>query len=288
MSVKWPALQNKMAEVRSKIAAGLPYKPTAKDIFGDLPVLTGGTRTFEVAQLSPLELARLTEFLDYYGRKLQKVSPVLAEDFIAQQGFFLDVAAYAKARFENKPYNEDEVAELPRAGQLGAQALHCQDLRSIGEVAGNISLHNTWDLPVVAGTVQFIFGGCVAPANLWFTTNWNQIALPTAATIDERCIIAIMKNGIIESGTTPTIGQIRYNTQGQAYPPWRPDILRDAQVECDKPVYQYHTPGAMILTPDLGTSLGVMPTRDGTISPRVVGLVFGEFTYLNQWPKWNV
>lgn len=272
---KWPMLQEKMTKIRTLINTERPYRPTAKDIFGDLPVLTGGTRTLEVAELSPTELSRIVEFLDYYARKLEKVSPVVAEDFRAQQGFFVDVAAYAKARFDNKPYNEDEVVELPRAGQLGIQALICKDLIYPGEGAAT---HRTWDLAAVAGVRVYMFG---AAAPLWFTTSFYN-AVPV---VGQRSMIAIMKNGIIECGSTPSVNWIWYTTQGQAYPPFRPDILRDGQVECDKPVYQYHTPGAMVLTPDLGTSLSLQPTRTETISPRLVGLVFAEYTYLAafQW-----
>ena len=267
-----------MAQIRQDIAQGQAYRPTAKNIFGDLPVLTGGTRTFEVASLSPLELARLVEFFDYIGAQMEKQAPAIAADFRAQQGFFIDVAAYAKARFDNKPYNEDEVAELPRAGQLGVQLLISRDLRAVNETAAmRATFHNTWDIPAVACTQNYIFG-TTPGLGLWFNTNWwgQQVAVT-----EQRSIVAIMKNGIVESGTTPTINQFQYNTQGQTYPPWRPDILRDVQVQCDKPVYQYHTPGAFILTPDLGTRLTFMPTRTGNVAPRLVGVVFAEYNYLN-------
>ncbi|TSA56997.1 hypothetical protein D4R42_02460 [bacterium] len=272
MRESFPQLNSKMAEIRTDIAQGKPYKPTARNIFGDLPVLTGGTRTFEVAQLSALELARLVEFLDYYAATLEKSAPAVAEDFRAQQGFFIDCAAYAKARFENKPYNEDEVAELPRAGQLGAQVLISRDLRAIGDA---VNLKNNWDIAAVVNVPGYIFG----TAAIWYTTNW--VTTGVAATIDQRSVVAIMKNGVVESGTTPTISQFQYTTQGQTYLPWRSSILRDVQVECDKPVYQYHTPGALLLTPDLGARLQFYPTRTETISPRLLGLVFGEWTYLN-------
>jgi len=262
-------LANPLGYLRGLVQAEQGFKPSPNTLFGSLPVLTGGTKTYEVATLSQLELARLLEFLDYLGRKLEKSSVLVAEDFKKQIPFFVDVASYAKARFDNKPFNEDEVAELPGAGQIGAQALISQDMRATGEAA----LHNNWDVAVVAGTENYIFG----TAALWYLTS---------ATVEQRAVIAIMKNGVIESGTTPSINQLHFRTQTRGYPPWRADILVDAQVETDKPVYQYHTPGAIILTPDLGARLSFMPTRTETISPRLVGVVFAEYTYLAAL-RWN-
>lgn len=245
----------------------MPYKPVLKDIFGKQPVITGGTRTFEVGTLSDIEVRKLDEFLDKYALQLHRASPAIAEDFIRQKSFFKDVCCIAKARFDNKPLNEDEVAELPRAGQLGVSPLIAQDLSIIGEVAP--LQHNTWDIAAVAGTPVYIFGS----AGNWFVTR--------GAVMEQRSMIAIMKNGLIEVGATPSINQIRFWTAAAAYPPWRTSILKDVCLESDKPIYQYHSPAAFILTPDLGTRMQVMPVRTGNISARLVGLVFGEYNYFN-------
>lgn len=246
------------------------YRPSLDALFGKLPVITGGTRTFEVAELSDTELARLNEFLEYYARQLSRSSPEIGEDFRRQADFFRDLACVAKARFDNKPFNEDEVAELPRAGQMGVAALISQDRWDVNWSA--VGTFNNWDIAAVAGTPVHILG---SPAN-WYTTR---------SVVEERCMIGVMKNGIVESGTTPTLNQLRFFTQAAAYPPWRASILRDIQLECDKPAYQYHTPAAMIFTPDMGVRITAVPTRTGTISPRLVGLVFGEYGYLNNMTR---
>lgn len=244
------------------------YRPSLDALFGKLPVITGGTRTFEVAELSDTEMARLNEFLTHYARILSRASPQIAEDFKRQAPFFKDLACVAKARFDNKPFNEDEVAELPRAGQMGVAPLISQDRWDLNWSAAGT--YNNWDITATAGTIVNIVGG---PAiGDWYTTR---------STPEERCMIGVMQNGIVECGTTPTLNQLRFWTQAASYPPWRASILRDIQAECDKPVYQYHTPAAMIFTPDMGARIDAMPTRTGTISPRLVGLVFGEYGYLS-------
>lgn len=267
-------LSNPTGYLRGLIKDEEGFRPHPRTLFGNLPVLTGGTKTYETARLSPLELARIMEFLDYYADKLQCKSICIAREFRSQIPFFIDVAAYAKARFDNKPYNEDEVAELPTAGQIGVQALISQDLRYTYTPVPEVRLHNNWDNAVVAGTMAYFFGDGV---------NWYR----TSSVLENRAIIALMKNCVVESGSTPSINQLQFWTAQRAYPPWRADILRDVQVECDKPVYEYHTPGAMILTPDLGTRMAYMPTRTETISPRLVGLVYAEFNYLSAM-RWNV
>lgn len=256
-----------LADLKSLVANEQGFKPTPMTLFGNLPVLTGGTRTYEVAALSPLELARILEFLEGYRDKLRCQARCLAAEFEKQIPFFVDVASYAKARFDNKPYNEDEVAELPTAGQIGVQALIVNDLYDATNAP--LVLKNTWDLNVVAGTPAYLFGG----AAFWFFAGVPVV-------VERRCIIAIMKNGIIDAGTVPTLNQFQFVTAQRTYVPWRAFITRDVQIECDKPIYQYHTPGAMILTPDLGTRLVIQPTRTGQISPRLLGIVYGEYGYL--------
>lgn len=245
----------------------MTYKPSLENIFNKQPVITGGTRTFEVGQLSDIEVKKLDEFLDNYARQLHRASPAIAEDFIRQKPFFKDVCCIAKARFDNKPLNEDEVAELPRAGQLGVSPLIAQDLSIIAEAAP--LLHNTWDHAAVAGTPVYIFGS----ADDWYVTR--------GAVMEQRSMIAIMQNGLIEVGATPSINQIRFWTAAASYPPWRAGILRDISLESDKPIYQYRSPAAFILTPDLGTRMQVMPVRTGNISARLIGLVFAEYNYFN-------
>ncbi len=252
--------------------AALPvYKPKIESLFGKEPVLTGGTRTFEVAALSGGEQRAFKRFFDKIAKQMERVSPIVASDFKRQYAFFLDTLCIAKARFDNKPLNVAEVAELPRAGQIGVGPILPLDLDGIvsGLVTDN---RNLWDLVAVAGTIEDI----IPTAAIAVPAGWH-----TSAVLESRSLIAIMQNGIIEVDSEPAISQFQWTTQAGQYVPWRADVIIDQSVETEKAVYQYHTPTAFIITPDLGVRLRCMPWLTKTIAPRLVGLVYFEYGYYN-------
>lgn len=247
------------------------YRPNIESLFGNLPVLTGGTRTFEVATITPDEKAAFDEFFNNQLIAMRRVTPAVAEDYKSQYAFFLDVLCIAKARFDNKPLNVAEVAELPRAGQMGVGPILPLDLD--GAVSGlAATARNTWDLPAVAGTIEDI----IPTAAVAVAAGWH-----TSAVVESRSMIAIMKNGIIEIDDTPALNQFQWTTLQTSYNPWRATVTVEQTVEKDKSVYQYHTPTAFIITPDLGVRLRAMPFLTKDISPRLVGIVYFEYGYYN-------
>ena len=60
------------------------YRPNIESLFGNLPVLTGGTRTFEVATITADEKQSFDEFFDGQLKQIRRLSPFVAEDFKSQ------------------------------------------------------------------------------------------------------------------------------------------------------------------------------------------------------------
>ena len=257
----------------------MSYKPNIESLFGNLPVLTGGTRTFEVATITADEKAAFDEFFNNQVIAMRKVTPVVAEDYKNQYAFFLDVLCIAKARFDNKPLNVAEVAELPRSGQMGVSPITPMDLDLIvsDPITPTTDNRNMWDLVAVAGpagvgTIRYIIPSAIAAPVAW----WH-----TCQTVEGRSMIAIMKNGIMEIDAVPALNQFQWTTAQGLYVPWKSVPTVEQSVEKDKAVYQYHTPTAFIITPDLGIRLAAMPYLTKTISPKIIGMVYYEYNYYN-------
>lgn len=253
-----------------------PYKPRIENLFGLEPVLTGGTRTFEVASITGGEQAAFRHYFEKIVKQMRRVSIPVAEDFERQYPFFRDSLCIAKARFDNKPLNVAEVAELPRAGQIGVGAIFPMDLDLIVTTPAISENRNLWDLAAIAGTIRYIIPTVIAPPPAGAPAWWH-----TASVVEARSMIAIMQNGIVEIDSEPCFNQFRWETQAGTYVPWRADILVSQSITENKAVYQYHTPTGFIITPDLGVRLSAMPVLTKTVSPMIIGLIFFEYGYYN-------
>jgi len=249
------------------------YKPEPKKLFGGLLTIVGGIKEFAFTELSDTEVAAFdvtfNNCVDFYN----KISPVIGETFKKARPFLLDLACIAKARFDNKPINE-QALELPASGQMGGGPIIPYDLSKAwvtGTWPGDAK--TVWDISLTAGTIAYLIGG----SDWWFKTS---------STTEKRSMIGIVKDGIFEIDATPALNQLRFETERVSYAPWRCPYTIIQTIEKEKTVYQYNVSGNLILNPDLGVKLSAMPFKSKTAYPFPVGMTFYEYAYHSAL-RWN-
>jgi len=259
--------------------------PTAKvvDLFKEereikgINILTLGRDTVEYEELQPAEVDAVRKAVKFYVDMVAKQAPSVARD-LAEQLYFtvegkhlglaIKVAMIAKALMDSKP-----ITFPSRVGTIGVNPLIPQFIRYVATPTADYPAYtdypaNSWDLSLTAGRNVYLFG-----------SETNYFRYPSLA--GRRAIAVIVQNGVVEVGTTPKIDQFRIISEASTQlGVFNVEPLVEVPVEAGKAVYQYPTPGAVILWNDMGIKWYGMPIKSGVSSIRLLGLVFYEHEFM--------
>lgn len=241
----------------------MAYKPKSEDMFSRTAygVMAGGITAFETTELTDDEENAIREYLEREAEKLANVSPKIARTFRDQIDNIVDFCVYFKAKVDNAPYNADHV-NVPNPNEIGLNML-------IPQFMGV----DYWQYDLTAGTTAYLWGS----STTYYTTT---------STAGQRYMIFIVQDGILHVGQTPVTKQFKYETEKVAYAPYTIEPIVDQPIEEDKLVYQYETPGAFLLTWDLGTRLSIMPeVTANDVDFRFLGVVAYEYSQFSSL-KW--
>ena len=238
------------------------------EVLKDYDILFGGLGpTMEVMDFNDEEITIFNKNFDDFKTVLSRISPIIANDFAAQKDVFLTFAKVFKAKVDGKSFG----GISPTSGQFGMQLIIPQDIKytatpSASEPAYTDYNDNSWTIDLTAGTAAYLLGS---------STDFYK----ASPTVGSRAMLVIMKNGLIEVGTTPKINQIQVQTEKVNYPPFNIHPLADQTIERDRQIYQYNLPFAIPVFYDFGIKMSVMPTVTGTSDLRLIGLVFYEHDF---------
>jgi len=225
-----------------------------------------------IARLDPRE-EDVVKRVFYYGiAHLKKVAPSIAIDIERQYKLALAMAAVAKGLFPaKKNYSFPSVPGSLGVAWLFPQAIYYA--AGAGAPATGYAA-NSWDIPVTAGTKAYLLGSDTA-------------FYKTSSTTDARSLILVFENGLVEVGSTPSAQQFRLVTESKGdYGAYAVEPLVEVSVEPNKAIYQYPTPlGALWVDYNTGVKWYFMPTRSGTATIKMLGLVYFEHNFLAD-AKW--
>lgn len=239
---------------------------TPEELWKSYDVLIGGLGALSVRRMNPDESKAFDRFIANSVDALSKISTEIAEDFKAHGAFFKTVGEAFMGKVD-KAFG----GILPASGQVGVSLLIPQDIRYVSSASSanpaysDYSL-NSWEISLTAGTAAYPLGSS------------TQFFKPRTTT-GYRCAIAVMKNGLIEVGTTPSINQIQFTTERISYPVLTVHPLVDQPIERGLTIYRYNLPFAIPMFYDFGIRMAVMPTATKTADLRLVGVVFYEYDH---------
>jgi len=245
---------------------------TPQDILNEtkIPVAALGRDRFPLAPLDSSEVDAVLKVLNEGLNHLRRVAPQVYDAIVnpatgaSLEKFVLTFAAVAKAQFPTqKPYSFPSVP-----GKLGVAWLIPQAIKYGTTVPTSYS-NNSWDITITAGTKAYLLGSDTAYYVTSSTTNAYSAML-------------VFYNGLVEFGTTPSAQQFRLISQSKTdYGIYTAEPLVDIPVEKGKSIYLYSTPmGALYVDYNTGVKWYFMPTRSGTSTIKMLGLVFYEHNFL--------
>ncbi len=228
-------------------------------------------REVSYVELSDSEKSLISYVFDAGIAHLKKVVPSIASDIEAQKQLAINMAGVAKATFPvRKNYSFPSVPGSLGVAWLFPQGLKWVDTPSPSNPCYTSYISNTWNIPITAGTNAYILGD---------GTNFYK-ANPNTG---QNTFILIFNNGVIEVGSTPSIQQFHLISEGKRdYGIYTVDPLVDIPIEKNVAIYQYPTPlGALFISHDRGVMLGFKPTRSGTATIKLLGLIFYEHDFMS-------
>jgi len=229
-------------------------------------VLIGGLGALSVRRMSPDESNVFNVFVSDSVNVLRKISPEIAEDFKAQGALF---KAFGEA-FMGK-VDKAFGGILPSSGQVGVGLIIPQDIRYVATASAANPAYsgydlNAWTISLTAGSAAYLLG----TATEFFKPK---------PTVGARCAILLMKNGLIEVGTTPALNQVQVTTERISYPVSSIHPIVDQTIERGLTIYRYNLPFAIPMFYDFGVRLAVMPTVTKSSDLRMVGVIFYEYDH---------
>jgi hypothetical protein len=240
------------------------FKETLAPPMG-IPVYIMGKSASDTVESAPLdkdEMAVVTRCINEYKQGLAKVSPVLAELVERNRKFVVTCAGIAKETFPVKK----NYMYPSQSGSLGILPL-CPPAIKYATPSATYPCYssytlNSWDIPITANTAAYLFGD---------GTNYYQ-ASPTT---EKYSFIVVLKDGVIEVGTTPSIEHMRlYTEANKKWGVFVPHPLTEIPVEAGKMLYQYNTLAAVAEDHVTKLMWGFMPRRTGTARIILLGFVF--------------
>jgi len=237
-----------------------------EELWKSFDVLIGGLGTLESKPFNDLEAKKFDKFISDSAVVLEKVSAEIAADFRENAAFFKSVGEVFKAKVD-KAF----AGILPSSGQFGVGLIIPQDIRYVATASSSEPAYsdynlNSWDILFTAGTERFLLGS---------STNFYK-ARPT---VGSRCALVIVKNGIVEVGTTPSFNQIRVITERTNYPVLSVHPLVDQPIKEGYVIYRYNLPFNIPIFYDFGIKLSVMPMVTRTSNVRLIGVCFYEYDH---------
>lgn len=237
-----------------------------EELWRPYDVLIGGLGELPRGVLTDTESKAFDKFGVDAVNYLEKISPEVAADFRAQVPLFKTVCEVFKGKID-KPFG----GILPASGQFGVGLIIPQDVRYVVTPKDELPAYtgyalNSWDIPLTAGTIAHLLG------------DGTKFYKPNP-TVGKRCAMVIMKNGIIEVGTTPAINQFIFRTERITYPAFSVHPLVDQTIEKGYLIYRYNFPAAMPLFYDFGVMLQAMPIATGVRNIRLIGVIFYEYDH---------
>lgn len=229
-------------------------------------ILIGGLGALDREPFVEDEVSVFNKFAEDSVDVLDKISPEIAKNFKDQVPLFRSVGEAFKAKVD-KAFG----GILPSSGQFGVGLIIPQDIRYVVTPSATNPAYsdytlNSWKLSLTAGTRINILGD---------GTNFFK-ARPTTL---YRCAMVIMKNGIIEVGTSPSLNQFLVKTERTSYPAFTIHPLVDQPIEEGYTIYRYNLPFAIPLFHDFGVMLQGMPTISKTSEIRLFGVIFYEYDH---------
>ncbi len=217
-------------------------------------VITAARRELSFASLKSEEKEGLLFTIGTVQDTIADVSPKLARDWKKHENFFLAAAGVLKGvAGGEKSYSSVRADDL--AADLRARPIIPQDFGV-----------NSFSVSCTAGTAAYLWGGA--------TTTFNP-----SSTANQRCVLAIIKNGIVTLDEKPMGRQFKFESTENVYLPWAAPSTTFQSIEDEKLVYQVYTPGAILLDPYVGSKLQVMPEVTGTKKFELFGMAFFEKDY---------
>ena len=254
----------------------MPWESYFKPLLSlGISVFHPGVSDVEYKGLGDDEREAIERCISQHAKVLGRISPHLAEDWLAHKDFFFKVAEYAKAKLGG---GEKSFSWPSKSGGLGVSPLIPQIIKYKATATSTYPCYtgyttNSWEISLTAGTMAYLFGD---------GTNYYK---PSPVT-NEQCIIAIIQDGIVEIGTTPRIYSWRAYYEGRSeYGAWSTTPVVVESIEENRKIYQHVTPGAFVLPYAVGFMLGGMPSASGTAHIEVLGLAFYEHDFFKT-PKY--
>jgi hypothetical protein len=238
-----------------------------------IPIAALGRDRFPYVDLDPSEQEAVLTVLRRGLEHLKMVSPevysavVLPTPGANLEQLVLRFAGIAKAQFPTlKPYTFPSTG-----GKLGVAWLFPQAIKYSATVPTSYT-SNSWDIPITAGTNAYLLGSS--------TSHYITSKNPYTA-------ILVLYNGLVEFGTTPSAQQFRLISVSKGdYGIYSVEPLVDVPVAPNKTIYIYPTPmGALFIDHQFGVTWYFMPSRTGTATIKMLGLVFYEHEFLSD-TKW--
>lgn len=244
------------------------------DIFSDelvdgIKVFTGGRTDTEFEILSKNEEISISKMVRQHAVMLQYTSPILANTLMAHEKAIIKMGGVAKALFPNEkvikhPGTQNSIV----ADIITPQALFWKNTPDASAPCYNGYEPNSWDVNLTAGTEKYLFG---TESNYYETRKENENYMAAI----------LLHNGLYEVGTAPKLSHMHVRTkQTDLYSPTAITPMADLSVDPDRPVYIHNTPGAILLTHDVGTQISVMPQLSGVSNLRWLGVAFYEYNHM--------
>lgn len=234
-----------------------------------MPVFYGGKEEVEIEKLEAGEEDSFHKCFNEYVEGLKKVSTKIATTVMDQRHLALTFTKIAKAVFP-------EVKRLTypsQAGQLGIlpiipAALKYADTPSADYPCYTSYDTNRWTMSLTADTPAYFLGD---------GSNYYK-ASPTT---NQHSFIVILKDGVVESGSSPTIDHMRfYSEPYQKYGVFAPHVLTEAPIEDGKTLYQYNTHATIAADHLTNNMFGFMPRANGVKTIKLLGFVIYEHDFL--------
>jgi len=227
-------------------------------------------KTFSFNELSESERRWVEWVFDTGIKQLKKISPVIADDIARQKELAVVAAGIAKAAFPSlKDYTFPSTPGNLGVAWLDPYTFKYRATPSPSYPCYTSSTTHTWAIPITAQTPAYIMGT---------STEFYRSSITT----DARSYVLVFENGLIEYGSTPAVQQFQLGSDGKAdYGAYNVPPLIELPIEKNVAVYQYPTPlGAVLVGFDRGIRWGFMPRRTGTMTLKLLGMVFYEHDFL--------
>jgi len=245
----------------------MPETVEFSKLMEEYDILVGGKGTVTIESLTADEETLLDNFIDNRISIMSKISPTLADIYDGSRDLIHRFAEIAKGTFK-VPFG----GESPTSGQFGVGDLIPQDIRYEATPSNTYPAYsdyqlNDWYISLTAGSPAYLLGS----SDSFYKAN---------PTLRYRFIGIILKNGIIEIGSTPEINQAYVRTEKVDYAWFRIHPLVTLPIEQGKALFQYNTPVAIPLWYDFGLRMAVLPVRT---NPKaylpLIGVIFFEYDY---------